>query len=137
MFTKFQQSLRRRNAALEAKLVALAGHAKGYEPSKLEKRLMMLLVVSAVAHREAAYADTQAALRSVQTTVISIAQIVFAIVLIVGLVRTVIKFMNAAPDAMSSLAYLMGGVILWFGFQFFKDDLVTNVGGGNTGGGVR
>ena len=76
-----------------------------------------------------------AALEGVQETVVGIVQVIFAIVLIVGLIRVVMKFVQGAPDALGSLGWLVGGVILWFGFQLFKDDLVSAVGGGD--GGVR
>ena len=64
-----------------------------------------------------------------QDTVVGIVQVIFAIALIIGLIRVVMKFVQGTPDALGSLGWLVGGVLLWFGFQLFKDDLVSAVGG--------
>ncbi|MBJ6146329.1 hypothetical protein [Hymenobacter sp. BT559] len=115
--------------------VAAAGRA--YQPCKAEKRAYALLTTLALSSG-AAFAQgggAAAALSGVQETVIGIVQVIFAIVLIVGLIRVVMKFIQGAPDALGALGWLIGGVILWFGFQLFKDDLVSAVGGGQ--GGVR
>ena len=114
--------------------VAAAGQS--YQPSKMEKRAYALLTTLALSNRAAfAQGGAAAALSGVQETVVSIVQVIFAIILIVGLIRVVMKFVQGAPDALGSLGWLVGGVILWFGFQLFKDDLVGAVGGG--AGGVR
>ncbi|QKG55010.1 hypothetical protein [Hymenobacter sp. BRD67] len=68
-----------------------------------------------------------------QTIVISIVQVLFIIVLAIGLVRVVQKFISGAPDALGSLGWLLGGVILWFGFNYFKEDLASAMGGGQGG----
>ncbi|SDY93061.1 hypothetical protein [Hymenobacter psychrophilus] len=118
-----------------AKKLAVAGHA--YQPSKAEKRAYAVLTALALSNR-AAFAQSgsaQGALEGVQETVVGIVQVIFAIILIIGLIRVVMKFVQGAPDALGSLGWLVGGVILWFGFQLFKDDLVGAVGGGE--GGVR
>ena len=110
--------------------------AKGrhYQPSPWEKRMMALALALSAARQAMAQGGTAAALEGVQETIITIVQIIFSIILVIGLIRVVMKFVNGTPDALSSLGWLVGGVILWFGFQFFKDDLVGTVGGE---GGVR
>jgi hypothetical protein len=79
--------------------------------------------------------SAQSTLDQMKTTVIAIGQAVFAIFLMIGLVKVVIKFVKGEPDAMQSLLWLGGGVLLMFGFQALKNQIVTNSGGG--GGGVQ
>lgn len=111
-----------------ANKLAIAGSC--YQPSKFERRAYSLLTTLAASSQVAfAAGGTQSALQSVATTVIGIVSVVFTIALVVGLIRVVIKFVQAAPDALGSLAWLVGGVILWFGFQLFKDDLANTIGG--------
>ena len=123
--------------SLAANLV-VAGQS--YQPSKTEQRAYALLTTLALsttaAHAGAGGGSAEAALTQVKEKVIGIVQVIFAIVLIIGLIRVVMKFMQGAPDALGALGWLVGGVILWFGFQLFKDDLVGAVGG-STGGGVK
>ena len=109
-------------------------NGRHYQPSPWEKRMMASAMALSVAQQTMAQGGTAAALEGVQETIITIVQIVFSIILVIGLIRVVMKFVNGTPDALSALGWLVGGVILWFGFQFFKDDLVGTVGGE---GGVR
>jgi len=115
-------------------LQTLISKGRHYQASPWEKRLMATAMSLAYMHQAMAQGGTAAALEGVQETIITIVQVVFSIILVIGLIRVVMKFINGAPDALSSLGWLVGGVILWFGFQFFKDDLVGTVGGE---GGVR
>lgn len=126
--------------AASASLNSLVVAGQAYQPSKTEQRLAAILATLALA-TSPAWAQTggggaAAALSGVQETVVGIVQVIFAIVLVVGLIRVVMKFVQGAPDALGALGWLVGGVILWFGFQLFKDDLVSAVGG-TGGGGVR
>ena len=111
----------------------VAGQA--YKPSKLEQRGYALLTVLALSTTAAKAQSAEAALTQVKEKVVGIVQVIFAIILIIGLIRVVMKFVQGAPDALGALGWLVGGVILWFGFQLFKDDLVSAVGG-STGGGL-
>jgi hypothetical protein len=120
-------------AARGLRLLA-AGHA--YQPSRAERLAMALLLATSptlVFGQAGAGGRAVSALRSVQTIVISIVQVLFIIVLAIGLVRVVQKFISGAPDALGSLGWLMGGVILWFGFNYFKQDLAGAMGGGEGG----
>ncbi|WP_207435961.1 hypothetical protein [Sabulibacter ruber] len=121
-------------AGVSGKAQALLLKGRAYEPSPWERRLMATLMALAAGRGALAQGGTAAALEGIQETIITIVQVVFSIILVIGLIRVVMKFLNGAPDALSSLGWLVGGVILWFGFQFFKDDLVGTVGGE---GGVR
>lgn len=105
-----------------------------YNASNWEKRLMTTALALAIMQGAMAQGGTTAALSGIQETIITIVQVIFSILLVIGLIRVVMKFLNGNPDALSALGWLVGGVILWFGFQFFKDDLVGTVGGE---GGVR
>jgi hypothetical protein len=111
-----------------------AGHT--YHPSRAERLALAALLATSPAlvfGQNGAGGRAVGALRSVQTIVISIVQVLFIIVLAIGLVRVVQKFISGAPDALSSLGWLMGGVILWFGFNYFKQDLASAMGGGAGG----
>ncbi|GAA4366051.1 hypothetical protein GCM10023185_36910 [Hymenobacter saemangeumensis] len=112
--------------------LAIAGQA--YQPSKLEQRGYALLTVLALSTGAARAQSAEAALTQVKEKVIGIVQVIFAIILIIGLIRVVMKFVQGSPDALGSLGWLVGGVLLWFGFQLFKDDLVSAVGGSEGGG---
>ena len=109
----------------------LAGQA--YRPSKFEQYVLPLLVMFVLATNPAfAAGGATAAMSKVATTVIGIVNIAFTIGLAIGLIRTVWKFFQNAPDALGSVGWLVGGVILWFAFQLFKDELASAIGG--TGG---
>ncbi len=127
-------------AAATASLNGLVIAGRAYQPSKTENRLAATLATLALAtspaRAQTGGGGAAAALGGVQETVVGIVQVIFAIVLVVGLIRVVMKFIQGAPDALGALGWLVGGVILWFGFQLFKDDLVSAVGG-TGGGGVR
>ena len=115
----------------------VAGRA--YQPSKMERRAYALLTALAMSNTSAFAAGggaAQAALSNVGNTVVSIVQTLFAIGLIVYLFVVVFKLMSKSPDAMGHAGYLAAAVIVWFGFQLFKDDLVGLIGG-NAGGGVH
>lgn len=122
--------------SLAADLV-VAGRA--YQPSKMEQRAYALLTALALSNNSAFAAGggaAGAALSSVGQTVVSIVQVLFTIGLIIYLLVVVFKLMSKSPDAMGHAGYLAAAVILWFGFQLFKDDLVGLIGG-NAGGGVH
>jgi len=114
----------------------LLAAGRAYQPSRAERFAMALLLTTSpvlVFGQSGAGGRAVGALRSVQTIVISIVQVLFIIVLAIGLVRVVQKFISGAPDALGSLGWLMGGVILWFGFNYFKEDLASAMGGGEGG----
>jgi mannose/fructose/N-acetylgalactosamine-specific phosphotransferase system component IIC len=105
-----------------------------------EKRMWMAFFGLAAFNNQAmaqgAGSNTVTQLNNVKTTVIGIGQVLFAIFLMVALVKTVKKFLSGEPDAMTSLLWLVGGILLFFGFQVLKNQLVSNAGG-LSGGGVE
>ncbi|MBT9394391.1 hypothetical protein KLP40_14565 [Hymenobacter sp. NST-14] len=103
-----------------------------------EKAFWMAFFSLAAAHGANAQSPkAKAAMENVQNTAIQIGQVVFLIFLMVGLVRTAKKFIDGAPDAMTSGLWLLGGVLIFAGFQAFKDDIFSNMGASSTGGGVK
>jgi len=134
MLTEIYKRIAGQVAQTSNTLQNLISKGHQYQASPWEKRLMATTMGLAYMQQVMAQGGTAAALEGVQETIITIVQVVFSIILVIGLIRVVMKFINGAPDALSSLGWLVGGVILWFGFQFFKDDLVGTVGGE---GGVR
>jgi hypothetical protein len=107
--------------------------------SKGEKAFYSLFFALAASHGDAlaqGSSNTTTQLNNVKATVIGIGQVLFAIFLMIGLVKTVKKFIGGEPDAFTSLMWLVGGVLLFFGFQVLKNQLVGNAGG-LSGGGVE
>lgn len=108
--------------------------------SKRDKMFYSTFFALAAAHgdvlAQAGGSNTTTQLNNVKATVISIGQVFFAIFLMISLVKTVKKFLEGAPDAFTSLMWLVGGVLLFFGFQVLKNQLVGN-SGGLSGGGVE
>ena len=66
---------------------------------------------------------TTVALEDFSAFVITAVNIIFIIILALGLINTVRKFVMSDPGAMSSLGQLIVGVIVFFVFNVFKDDL--------------
>jgi len=112
--------------------LVIAGQA--YRPSKFEQYVLPLLVLFVVTTNPvfAQGGGATAAFSKVATTVIGLVNIAFTIGLSIGLIRTVWKFFQGAPDALGSVGWLVGGVVLWFAFQLFKDEIAASIGG--TGG---
>lgn len=135
ILTMVGQTVRAKALKVTASGLVQVNAVRAYKPTKSEKRLMAALLTLGSINQTMAQGSAVSALKSVQTTVISIVQVLFAIFLVIALIRTAKKLMSGEPDAMTSVAWLVGGVLLFFGFQFFKDDLVANVGGGQ--GGVK
>lgn len=105
---------------------------------RFERRFWMMFFGLAVAHgSQAQSGKAKDAMSKVQETAIQIGQVVFLIFLMVGLVRTAKKFIDGAPDAMTSGLWLLGGVLIFAGFQAFKDDIFANMGATGSGGGVK
>lgn len=112
----------------------IAGQA--HRPSKFEQHVLPLLVLFVVTTSPVlAQGGATAAMSKVADTVLGIVDIAFTIGLAIGLIRTVWKFFQGAPDALGSVGWLVGGVILWFAFQLFKDEIGAAIGG--TGGITR
>jgi hypothetical protein len=67
--------------------------------------------------------QTTQALEGFSAFVITAVNIIFIIILALGLINTVRKFVTSDPSAMGSLGQLIVGVIVFFVFNIFKDDL--------------
>ncbi|QKG59055.1 hypothetical protein GKZ68_20450 (plasmid) [Hymenobacter sp. BRD128] len=104
-----------------------------------EKLLALLLVMMISAQEANAQAGTTIVdqLKNIRTLIYNIVNVLFIVFLSVALIRTAKKFMSGEPDAMSSIGWLIGGVLLWFGFTYFKKDIqgsMTSSAGGGLGG---
>jgi small-conductance mechanosensitive channel len=107
----------------------------GAQLSKGDKRLFLALVFSAGFANQAmaqSVSTTDAAVTSLKSLVFTVAQGIFAVFLVIALVKVAKKFMGGEPDAMTSLMWLVGGVLIFFGFSALKTSLV---GSGAAGGG--
>lgn len=118
-----------------AMLGAASFQTKGATLSKWDQRIFGALFVSAaIAHQaNAQSASVQTTVDTVKSTVFTVAQGIFAIFLVIALVKTAKKFMSGEPDAMTSLMWLLGGVLIFFGFSALK---TTLVGSGQAGNGT-
>jgi hypothetical protein len=104
--------------------------------SKWDQRIFgALFLTAAVANAATAQSvsTTQAAVTSLKSLVFTVAQGIFAVFLVIALVKVAKKFMGGEPDAMTSLMWLVGGVLIFFGFSALKTSLV---GSGTAGGGT-
>ncbi len=103
--------------------------------SRFERQLFLAACAFSAAEQDAfAQSGPAASLSKIKTTVISIGQVLFAIFLMIGLVKTAKKFIGGEPDAMTSLMWLVGGVLLFFGFSVLKTQIVGDSGGAAGGG---
>jgi len=108
----------------------------GAKLTKWDQRIFSGLMLSAaLAHSATAQSvsTTQAAVTSLKSLVFTVAQGIFAVFLVIALVKVAKKFMGGEPDAMTSLMWLVGGVLIFFGFSALKTSLV---GSGSAGGGT-
>lgn len=106
---------------------------KGATLSKWDQRIFGALMLSAVFANQA-FAQAGSVGTTVDTiklTVYTVAQGIFAVFLVIALVKTAKKFMSGEPDAMTSLLWLLGGVLVFFSFAALK---TTLVGSGPAGG---
>ncbi|UZS00059.1 hypothetical protein [Chondrinema litorale] len=60
--------------------------------------------------------------------VLLICNLLFIIFIVIGLIRTISKFVKQAPDAAGSLVYVLIAVALWGGFAYMQDDIASFVG---------
>lgn len=110
----------------------------GAEMSKWDQRIFGGLVLSAAfAHQATAQtgsvSSTASAVASMKELTFTVAQGIFAVFLVIALVKVAKKFMGGEPDAMTSLMWLIGGVLVFFGFSALKKSLVgTGAAGGTT-----
>lgn len=72
---------------------------------------------------------TTGALEGFSAFIITAVNIIFIIVLAIGLINTVRKFIMSDPGAMGSLGQLIVGVIVFFVFTIFKEDMLALFGG--------
>lgn len=136
MLNKAFHHLQQGAAHAVARSLRLVALSQAYQPTRTERFLMALLLTTSPAvvfGQSGVGGRAVSALRNVQGIVINIVQVMFIIVLAIGLVRVVQKFISGAPDALGSLGWLLGGVMLWFGFNYFKEDLAAAMGGGQGG----
>lgn len=112
-----------------------------YAPKTRGERFMATFFLSLLAMQQAnaqtAGTSIITQLQSIRTLIYNVVNVLFIIFLSIALVRTARKFMQGEPDAMTSVGWLIGGVLLWFGFTYFKKDIqgsMSSSAGGGLGG---
>lgn len=112
----------------------------GSQLSKSDQRIFgALFLTAAMAHQATAQSvsTTAQAVTSLKSLVFTVAQGIFAVFLVIALVKVAKKFMGGEPDAMTSLMWLVGGVLIFFGFSALKTSLVgIGAAGGGTADGL-
>jgi hypothetical protein len=104
---------------------------------KLLSFLFLVLLSSRQANAQSAGSTIVTQLKSIRSLIYDIVNVLFIIFVSIALIRTVKKFINQEPDAIGSIGYLVGGVLLWFGFTYFKRDIqgsMSSSAGGGLGG---
>lgn len=118
---------------------AVSFQTPGSRLTKTDQRIFGALALSAALAGQEAFAQngnvtsTSLAISSLKDLVFLVAQGIFAIFLVIALVKVAKKFMGGEPDAMTSLMWLIGGVLVFFGFSALKTSVV---GGGPAGKGT-
>lgn len=124
--------MQRQAADLAVRGLKITHQARNYQLSRGEKLMLAFFLATSPA---TVFAQGRAvgAMKNFASTVISMVQIAFIIVLAYGVFNVVRKFVTQDPGAFGSLATLLVGLLVWFGFNYFKDDIRSAMGGGDGG----
>ncbi|MBG8556320.1 MULTISPECIES: hypothetical protein [Hymenobacter] len=114
-------------------------HFQSHNMTKWDRRIYGTLMVLGgfIGQVNAQTGGVSSTLTSFKATVLLIAQGIFAVFLMIGLVKTAKKFIGGEPDAMTSMMWLAGGVLLFWGFNSLKSQIVGNTGNSGGGGNVE
>lgn len=128
---RFGQNLLAEAAAAPARF-----NTEAAKLSKGERRFWSLFFMSALFMNQAVaqtgtVGTVGTAADTIKSTVFTIAQALFAVFLVIALVKVAKKFMSGEPDAMTSLFWLLGGLLVFFGFSALKNSLVGTGAAGN------
>lgn len=94
-----------------------------------QKFLFVFAALTGLATVSLAQGNVAGSLDQISEWIVIIGNIVFGIIVVIGLIRTITKFVKGDPDALISLFGLIVAVALWGGFQFIQDDIANFVGG--------
>ncbi len=137
MFTPFLSKVQRKAAGVAARGLQFTYHARNYQLSRGEKLMLVFFMATSPAtvfgQTGSGGGRAVGAMRGFATTVISMVQIAFIIVLAYGVFNVVRKFVTQDPGAFGALATLLVGLLVWFGFNYFKQDIQSAMGGGDGG----
>lgn len=123
--------------AAEATVAFHKAQHQTHNMSKWDKRIYgTLMILGGFMGQANAQGGVGSTLTSFKATVLLIAQGIFAVFLMIGLVKTAKKFIGGEPDAMTSMMWLAGGVLLFWGFNSLKQQIVGNTGNSGGGGNV-
>ena len=98
---------------------------KGQQMSK-----KLTLLFSLITIRNLAFAQgTIVGATQLQNTIIEIVNIIFVIVIVLGLIRVIAKVVKGEPDWGGAVLGLVVALILWGGFNTYKNDIFAFFGG--------
>ena len=135
MFTPILSQVQRKAADLAVRGLQFTHHARNYQLSRGEKLMLAFFLSTspATVFGQAGGGRAVGAMRNFAGTVILLVQAAFIIVLAYGVFNVVRKFVTQDPGAFGSLATLGVGLLVWFGFNYFKEDIRAAMGGGDGG----
>ena len=135
MFTPFLSQVQRKAADVAARGLQFTHHARNYQLSRGEKLMLAFFMATspATVFGQTGGGRAAGAMRNFAGTVITLVQIAFVIVLAYGVFNVVRKFITQDPGAFGALATLLVGLLVWFGFNYFKEDIQGAMGGGQGG----
>ena len=137
MFTPFISNVQQKAANAAVRGLQFTHHMRGYQLSRGEKLMLTFFLVTAqdIVFGQGGGGGGRAvgAMRGFANTVIQILQVAFIIVVAYGVFNVVKKLVTQDPGAFGAAATLMVGLLFWFGFNFFKEDIRSAMGGGSGG----
>ena len=94
------------------------------------KPLFLLVAMLAAFNTAHAQGGTLGGLSTMSDTIVDIVNIIFIVVIVLGLIRVIIKVVKSEPNWGGSVVGLLIALILWGGFNTYKDDIFSWFGGG-------
>lgn len=137
MFTSILSQVQRKAADAAVRGLHLTHHVRTYQLSRGEKLMLSFFLATSpsAVFGQAGGGGGRAvgAMRNFAGTFISIVQIAFIMILAYGVFNVARKFVTQDPGAFGALATLLVGLLVWFGFNYFKEDIRSAMGGGDGG----
>ena len=103
---------------------------KGFGYAGLYYRRFQLIIMLMLFNQLAMAQGTVGGITQMQSTIVQIVNIVFIIVIVLGLIRVIIKVVKSEPDWAGSVVGLLIALVLWGGFNTYKNEIFAWFGGG-------
>jgi hypothetical protein len=136
MFTPFISHVQQKAANAAVHGLQLTHHLRNHQLSRGEKLMLGFFLATApetVFGQGGGGGRAVGAMRGFANTAIQMIQIAFIIVLGYGVFNCVRKFITQDQGAFGALATLLVGLLVWFSFNYFQEDIRAAMGGGSGG----